>query len=144
MNNYKKILMGQVDGENIYLSPPSWDCGWYWGFGYLGNNSTHYHLNGLSKNKNLFDAIKAHFDAGTLNPCLTYSENKRLWIFCELVETAYTLKKTAEVLGRGGSSYTTNPIAELIKNKKEVERINKIVLPAIFEEIYKLFKDETK
>lgn len=23
------------DGEKVFLEEPSWDCGWYWGFGYL-------------------------------------------------------------------------------------------------------------
>lgn len=135
MNNYKKILLGEHDGENIYLSPPSWNCGWYWGFGYLGNNNCHYHLDGLSKNKNLYDAIKEHF-----GDTLTIKDDKDIWTFCELIVTFYALKEAAEVLGRGGSHYTTNPIADKIKNIEEVERINKIVLPALFDEIYKILK----
>lgn len=61
-----------------------------------------------------------------------------MWTICELFKTAYALKETAEVLGRGGSHYTTNPCAELIKNVDEVKRINEVVLPQIFEEIYKI------
>jgi hypothetical protein len=63
ISDYNKILLGKNNGQDIYLSPPSWDCGWYWGFGYLGNNNCHYHLSGLNKgkNQNLFDAIKEHF-----------------------------------------------------------------------------------
>jgi hypothetical protein len=55
-----------------------------------------------------------------------------------LVLTAYTLKNTAEVLGRGGSHMTNNPCKDLIINKDEVTRINNIVLPQIFYELYKL------
>lgn len=129
-----KYLLGTVDNENIYLSAPSWDCNWYWGFGYLGNKNCHYHLNGLNKDKNLFDAIKEHF-----GDSLKISE-KNLWTFCELVQTAYSLKETAEVLGRGGSHYSNNPCSDLIKNTDEVTRINSIVLPAIFNEIDKILK----
>lgn len=130
----KKYKLGTVDGESIYISAPSWDCGWYWGFGYLGNKNCHYHLGGIAKERqNLFDALKSHFD----NDSHIFKNEGLTWRFCELVQTAYSLKKTAEVLGRGGSHYSSNPLAELIKNSAEVERINKIVLPAIFDEIEK-------
>jgi len=33
----KKTFLGISEGEKIYLTAPSWDCGWYWRFGYLGN-----------------------------------------------------------------------------------------------------------
>ena len=137
LSNYSKILLGKNDGENIYLSPPSWDCGWYWGFGYLGNKYCHYHLSGLNegKNKNFFDAVKEHFGDSFI-----LKNDEDIWVFCELVRSAYTLKETAEVLGRGGSHFTTNPCKDLIINTDEVTRINNIVLPQIFEEIYKLLK----
>lgn len=128
----KKYLLGIVSNENIYLRPPSWDGDWYWGFGYLGNRNCHYHLDGLNRNRNLYDALKEHF-----GDTLTIPE-KYLWKFCELVKTTYALKEAAEVLGRGGSHYSNNPCRELIKNTSEVERINNIVLPAIFNEIAEL------
>lgn len=140
MTEYKKVLLGKVDGENIYLDPPSWDCGWYWGFGYLGNRYCHYHVDGLMKNTNLFAGIKEHFDKDTF----ILKSDREVWIFAELFATFYTLKKTAEVLRRGGSHYTNNPCKEIIINGAEVERINKIVLPAIFKEIYKLLDKEEK
>ena len=81
----------------------------------------------------MYDALQADY---TLNGKL---DSKTLWKFCELVLTAYALKETAEVLGRGGSHMTENPCADIIKNKDEVKRINEIVLPAIFNQIEKLF-----
>jgi len=130
----KKTLLGIVDGQNIYLSAPSWDCGWYWGFGYIGNNNCHYHLDGLAKGKNLHDAIIEHFGKS-----LTIRISQ-VWEFAELIATFYTLKKTAEMLGRGGSHLTTNPCQEIIKNVKEAKRINETVLPAVFDAIYKILE----
>jgi hypothetical protein len=145
--NYpKQIFIGVNDDQKIYLSAPSWDCNWYWGFGYLGNRNCHYHVDGLTKHEtynfekkcweyeftNLYDGFKKHF-GNTL-----IVRDSKLWTLCELFKTAYTLKETAEVLGRGGSHYTTNPCSELITNKDEVTRINTVVLPALFEEIYKI------
>ena len=126
----EKFKLGKVDEDNIYLSPPSWDCDWYWGFGYLGNKDCHYHLDGLSHTKNLFDALKEHF-----GDSLTIKEDKHLWTFCELIQTFYNLKETAEVFGRGGSNYTSNPISELIIDKNLVYKINNIILPKLFDEI---------
>ena len=70
--------------------------------------------------------------------------DKQLWTLCELMETAYTLRATAEVLGRGGSNYGKNPCANVIKNTREAKRINSKVLPAIFEEIGKIFDEADK
>jgi hypothetical protein len=147
LSNYTKILLGQKDGENIYLSPPSWDCGWYWGFGYLGNKNCHYHVDGLEKIEtydfeksvrlyefvNLYDGFKKHFGNSFI-----VKREKDIWTLAELFKTFYNLKETAEILGRGGSHLTSNPCKDLIINKDETERINNIVLPQIFEEIYKI------
>ena len=141
-----KIFIGVRDGKKIYLSAPSWDCGWYWGFGYLGNKNCHYHVDGLTKHEsydfdkkvwkyeftNLFDGFKKHFGSSLI------VRDSQLWTLCELFQTFYTLKETAEVLGRGGAHYTTNPCKDIIINTEEVTRINTVVLPAVFEAIYKI------
>jgi hypothetical protein len=137
--NYKKIKLGTVNNESIFLSPPSWDCGWYWGFGYLGNKNCHYHLDGLSKECNLFDGIKKHFGDSFI-----IKDEKDIWTFAELIQTFYHLKESAEVFGRGGSHYTTNPCKDIIINKEIVATINNIVIPAIFEQIYKILDKYTK
>jgi len=147
LSNYPaKIFIGIHDNEKIYLSAPSWDCGLCWGFGYIGNKNCHYHIDGLTKHEsydfgkkcftyeftNLYDGFKKHFGNSLI------VRDSQLWTLCELLKTFYILKETAEVLGRGGSHYTNNPCSELITNKDEVTRINTTVLPAIFEEIYKI------
>ena len=118
-------------GEHIY-------CGWYWGFGYLGNESCHYHLSSYQngRNINMYDALKEDYQ-------LAPQIEKNLWLFCELAITAYSLKETAEVLGRGGSHMSVNPLCDLIKNPEEVKRINELLLPSIFEEIEKIFNKES-
>lgn len=155
LSNYpKQILLGEHNDEKIYLSAPSWVCGCYWGFGYLGNKNCHYHIDGLEKIEkdnfekrvfeykfvNLYDGFKEHF-GNTLRV-----KPSDLWTLSELFATFYVLRETAEVLGRGGSHYTTNPCKDFIINKDEVDRINNIVLPQIFEEIYKILNryDEYK
>ena len=76
--NYpKSIFIGINNDEKIYLSAPSWDCGWYWGFGYLGNKNCHYHVDGLNakENINLFDAFKKHFGTSLV------VRDSQLWTF---------------------------------------------------------------
>ena len=149
-----KVMFGtrKDTGEVIYLTLPTWDCGWYWSFGYLGNKDCHYHLSSYQdkqhvftladggikllterRNKCMYDCLLEDYE---LNPKLVGS----LWRFCELAQTAYALKDAAKVLGRGGSHITTNPCADVIKSAQEVERINRVALPAAFAEIEKLFK----
>ena len=132
----KKVFFGirKSDNSYIYLSAPKWECTWYWSFGYLGNKNEHYHLSSFKngRNINMHDALINDYN---LNEKL----KNNLWTFCELAQTVYTLKETAEVLTRGGSNYTTNPLKDLIKNPNELERLNKVVLPALFQEIEKLF-----
>jgi hypothetical protein len=137
VNGKDKIKLGTRKSDNrvIYISRPKWDCGWYWGFGYIGNRDEHYHLSSYAnaRNINMYDALLEDYD---LNPKI----KKHLWDFCELVKTAYVLKETAEVLGRGGSHYTKNVCASVIKNSDEVTRINEVVLPAIFEQLNLIYE----
>lgn len=129
----KGMLLGvNKDGQKVWLSEPSWDCGWYWGFGYLGEYErgqqvAHYHLSSVINGANSFE----DFESLTI-------EKDKIWTFLELAKTAYSLKDIAAVYGRGGSRYTTNPLAEKIKNEAEVKRINEELLPAIFKEIEKI------
>jgi hypothetical protein len=128
----KRFPMGKPSeyDKTEYLAPPSWDCGWYWGFGYLQNEDIHHHVDGLNRDRNMFNALKEYY-----GDTLTITNESDLWTFCELMRTFYVLKETAEVLGRGGAHYTTNPCENVILNKKEVTRINEVVLPAIFDAI---------
>ena len=128
--------------ERIRLSTPTFDCNWYWGFGYLGNKNCHYHLKnykqiaGFSdyRSISMFDAFKMDY---TL--CDVLQNDTTLWTFCELVQTAYSLLAVAEIFSRGGSHQCKNPCQELLKNLDMYEHINFVLLPALFKEIDELF-----
>lgn len=135
LSNYKeKTFLGKVNGENIYLYAPNWDCGWYWGFGYLGNNNCHYPVDGLMKDTDLHTGFKNHFGDSFV------IKESDIWVFAELFNSFYMLKNIAELYAHGGSGLTNNPVKEAIINNLEVERINNILLPTIFEEIYKIIE----
>ena len=128
-----KRYLGKLDGEKVWLAPPSWDCEWYWGYGYIQNNNLHTHFSMLDTNDNLYTAIEKRFN-GTF-----VLKDRNLWTFCELMKTFYYLKDIADLYRSGDSHYTTNPLAEDIKNLEEYKRINENLLPKIFLEIDKLF-----
>lgn len=141
----KNFRMGFRHYKPIYLRRPSWDCGWYWGFGYLGNANCHFHLDCLEvmddslRTKNLFDQLHAMF-----GDSLTITNSRDLWQFCDIVQTIYTLKKAAEVFGRGGSNYTKNPDAEALKDSEIVKKINEELIPHQIVSLYKILEKYSK
>ena len=138
-------------GINYWLQAASFDCGWYWAFGYIesytNNNSpskakdirSHSHFDGLvnGKNTNLYDAFKEKF-------VITPFSNREIWTLCELMNSFYIARRYADMLNLGGSHYTENPCREVISNANEEKRINEIVIPCIFHEVYKIMTPEEK
>lgn len=56
------------------------------------------------------------------------------------MRTFYTLRETAEVLGRGYSHYTERAKLTEIVDEAEVKKINEEMLPALFKKIEELLK----
>ena len=142
-SQFKDFRIGAINGRGIMLRAPSFSCGWYWGFGYLGNERCHFHLSHLESmdsklaNKNLYDQLISLFGDSLTIP------KENLWKFCEIVKTVYTLKEAAEVFGRGGSHYTKNPDAESIENPQMVEHINSVLIPMQIRSLWELLTDKS-
>lgn len=155
MNKQKKHAFGKdiyllgidTDGAKYWLESAKWDCGWYWGGGYVEtytNNSypekardikTHSHFDSLffNRNKNGFDAFKDFFND------TPFTDNE-IWKICELLKSFYIAREYSDMLNRGGAHYTSNPAAEIIKSEKEYKRINEIVIPSLMNELYKILE----
>lgn len=143
------LLGADEFGTKYYLEKESWDCGWYWGLGYVhtftNNRSpqlsrdlqSHQHFNGMffNQNKNGYDAFKEFF----VDTPLTDDE---IWELVDLMRTAYTLKESAEVFGRGYSHYTSRAKLDVVVNEDYVENINHIMIPAIMDRVRKLLTKE--
>jgi len=132
----EKILLGEVkrdykkyeiSGERIYLTKHSWDCGWYWGFGYIGNSKLHTHfdtsfLGEITDIRSIFETTDIRQD--------------EWWILRDLFVQAYSLQKTAEVYRHGGCQTTKKGVTDRIQSKEMEEKINvdlKIILDKIWE-----------
>ena len=80
-NNDYYLLGINQENEKVWLEKPSWDCDWYWGFGYVEifnqnysdiDTHTHFNLLFFNTNKSSYDAFKEYFKETTLS-------NKELW-----------------------------------------------------------------
>jgi len=140
----KYFLLGQdKDGIKYYLENANFDCGLYWGIGYIvsfTNNKnpkksrdiqscSHFDYEVFNKNKNCFDTFKELFP---VNP---FSDSE-IWSICELMKSAYTARHYSDMLYCGGANITTNAAKDKIRNDKEYKRINEITIPAIMDELY--------
>jgi hypothetical protein len=135
------------DGTRYWLEAACWDCEWYWGGGYVEtytNNSSpeksrdiksHQHFDGLffKGNKCGYDEFKTFFAAHPFT-------DSEVWKICELMRAFYIARHYSDMLHCGGAHYTTNPARDVIKSTEEYDRINKSVIPAIMEELYKILE----
>lgn len=92
-----KVYLGETEDGKIYLSKHVWQCGWYWGFGHLGNKNLHYHFDSVLKDCKL---ASEYF-------VTTKISNKDWWIIRELMAQAYQLNGAYEVYYRGGANQTS-------------------------------------
>lgn len=139
------FLLGcDADESYLWLEAPSWDCGWYWGIGYVETytNNKNPHLAKDISSHTHFDSKFAKLD-DWMQLDSPFTEDEKYLIY-ELMTELYTLKKTASILYVGGAHITSKNKALRqfeADNTKEYERINKIVIPAIWEELRAILTD---
>ena len=143
-----KVFFGTKDGERIYITKPTFDCGWYWSFGYLGNAQCHYHLSSYQNKEVRFKDAEGKFRCFTelrnlhMCDCLLkdYALNPvildNLWVFCELALTIYTLKETADIYHAGGSHTTTNPCKDMLKNDERYQELVGMIIPELCQKLW--------
>ena len=130
-----KVYLGNTtEYGKLYLSKHSWDCGWYWGFGYIGNSRLHMHIDSLIGTESNVDKI---FDKGTP---ITQSQ---WWIIRDLFKQAYALQKAAEVYQYGGHQTTKPGITDGIKNLEMAALINKD-LKIVLNKVWDFLLNEVK
>ena len=143
------LLGKDEDGVKWYLRKSTWDCSWYWGFGYLDsftNNacpekskdiSGHTHLSLLMAefHGNGVDALKNHFKECVL-------ADDELFRFVDYVKTGYALKEAAELFGLGHSNYTEKAKIDDLVKPDWVNEINEKMIPEINAEIEKMLSPD--
>ena len=130
-----KVYLGNTtEYGKLYLSKHSWDCGWYWGFGYIGNSRLHMHIDSLIGAE--YD-IRSIFDEGS-----PITQNQ-WWIIRDLFTQAYALKKAAEIYQHGGHQTTKPGMTDCIKNLEMAARINKD-LEIVLNKVWDFIVNEVK
>jgi hypothetical protein len=147
------LLGKNNEDKNLYLVKASWDCGWYWGFGYVQSYSridleTHEHIDsGYMGEQKVWDNEKGAFVKTeyiyNIYDCpklveTTFSENEG-WQLSELFNQFYKFKEVASILHRGsaGTAALLDSLKIEYPNREEhLKEINEVILPQIFERIY--------
>jgi hypothetical protein len=140
-----KVYLGKYHGEEVSLAAPSWDCGWYWGCGYIQNRNLHTHYNSICFSQHeTYNFKKQAFEKGKYvhilqdNPDFSTHLSKSVqWQLSDYMKSFYALQEAAEVLGRGSSHYTGKANKDL-KNISMCTKINNVLLPRLFNNIYNL------
>lgn len=146
----KCYLLGKdKDGINYWLEAPSWDCGWYWGFGYVEtytNNkspekardiASHQHFDGLFLRgpQCARDMFKDFFVETPLN-------DKEIYELTDYMMTYYSLRKVAELFKHGYSWQTEKAKINSLQNKDQEDLVNKSWLPEVFKRINSLLSPD--
>lgn len=148
--NKTYYLLGKdIAGTKWYLQKSTWDCGWYWSFGYLEsftNNKNpekskdircHTHLNSLfqESSENAFNALKNFFSESVF-------EDDQLFEFVDYIETGYQLREAAKLFADGYSHYTERSKDPCIIKPELVKEINEIMIPSINARLDKMLLPE--
>jgi len=159
-------LLGQdEDGINCWLEEPKWDCGWYWGFGYIityTNNrnpylakdiNSHSHFDGFVGTQEEYDHDKGCFVKGEYihniynSPRLakTVFSEKEGWKLSELFKQFYLLQDMARFCHQGN---TNTCIVEGFNHSENIkgwwETINFEMIPKVTNEILKILTPKEK
>lgn len=131
-------LLGIRDKRFLWLESPSWDCDWYWGFGYIEcytynrkphlskDIHLHTHYESLLWNHKNYAPILQEVEGVTA--CTLTTEEQ--WELSDLMKSYYTLKSYAELCHTGNSNYTHNIQVDL-KDPEYENVINEKLIPLV-------------
>lgn len=136
--NGDKILLFKKDNNRYYLRKPHFDCGWYWGLGYLATGrGSHGHFDSYFKDKLFCDAW-VDFDD-------TPFTKEEAYIITDYMRQLYTLRKMSDMLYVGNTHITSyakvlEQFAE--QNEAEYKRINNVLIPTVWNALVDVLLDE--
>ena len=131
----KFALLGKKsNGDKVYLQKASYDCDWYFGFGYIAvfeenrsEQSTHTHWDSYFTGSSHVEPnhIKEEFEE-------TPFTDKELWVLCDLMKTFYSLKETSGIYNRG-NSHLTGETHGMIENEEMKQKVDRDTYKVIHE-----------
>ena len=166
-NKKFKVLIGYTKKEQygerrpVYLEGFQWNCGWYWGGGYIGNKDFHAHFDGAFLDT---PDIRGHVLGNFVTPWSVKPENSVVvsngcsvwedittflddapahiqanwWRIKDLYKQFYRLRDAAEVFQYGGCTSEGRTEAEI--NPEMAKAINLHIATVIIPEIVKVLE----
>jgi hypothetical protein len=137
------LLGADKNGAWYWLEAPSWDCGCYWGFGYIETYTR-------NKQPQYSKDITSHSHANNfMNWCIEWNGKASIlkettftqdeaWKLCELFKRFYLFKDLAELYYHGSAHITSSCYS--MQDEVKAEEINKQVLPQIMDNIINILK----
>lgn len=143
------LLGADENGTKHWLEAPSWDCGWYWGFGYIEtytNNRSPSTSRDIASHQHADNFMSKWFiEWNGSKPILTeqtFSE-KEGWELSELFKQFYFLKEVAENFAKGKCNCADTTAPNWAKPELTKE-INEVILPQVMERIQEILTPEEK
>lgn len=157
-NGIECYLLGETsDGLKVWLPKDSWDCGWYWGFGYVQTRNSHSHAKGTlygeietydkEKKCHIRETIYNAYDAPILE--ITTFTKEEGYQLTDLFKQYYIAMKYAELL-RHRCAWVTQSVVGMVNYGTEDERenkikeINKTIIPDIMNAVYRILTPKKK
>lgn len=141
------LLGADSEGTYYWLESPTWDCDWYWGFGYIETYENNKHPGAsrdISSHQHATDFMKTWFkEWNGSKPILaekTFTEDEG-WELSELFEQFYFLRQAAENFGRG-KCHCAETSAPKWKKPGLVREINEKRIPAVTRRIIEILTPE--
>ena len=139
------LLGKDVDGVAYWLESPSWDCGWYWGFGYIEtytSNMMPSRSKDINSHQHAGDFMKWAIEWNGKDPKLketTFSDNEA-WQLSELFKRFELFKELAGYYHRGGAQIATIKNEDSKKDAAKTKQINEVEIPYITGKILEILK----
>jgi len=116
--NYRPSKNILILGEKISFTKHSWDCDWYWSFGWIGNHNIHTHADVFTRDllwHDVDDVFEDHI----------FDSDNSFWVFKDLLVQAYALSKVSHVYRSGGYCTVRIGVTDVIADKAMETRVNK-------------------
>lgn len=129
-------LLGTINGKYQWLVAPSWDCEWYWGFGYV-QEFTNHKCPSISKDTNshthidsLTESVFHRITDGVFEE--TTFDQREAWDLSELFKQFYLLKDMAGfTLNERPNCHITQSPVDHGSLKDWHTHINEVMIPKV-------------
>lgn len=144
------LLGKDKEGKRVWLSAPSWDCSWYWGFGYISgytNDLVPSRSRDITYHMHWKGSVTGHEMSNNGDYCHNPKDSKLFsdttfteqegWELGELFSQFYFLKEAAEHFRHGKDNVASASIP-LWKDEAKEKEINEVIIPQVTKRIMEI------